>query len=114
MGMKPQTSVLAILARWGGFMPFGGGFIPPFGSVSLTPHRGGFIPAKGWFYPSKRVVLSPHWVFLLGGYHPFGVVLSPLFGDFIAPLGSRGGVVTFLTQHHGAGRQVALGLYVVL
>jgi len=49
-------------------MPPGGGFIPPFAGVGLSPQRGGFIPPFGH----------------LGGfYHPFGVVLSPIFGDFI-------------------------------
>ena len=53
-GIKPPpTPVLAIFDPWGGF-------IPPYGGVGLSPHRGGFIPAKGWFYPPKGVVLSPH------------------------------------------------------
>ena len=46
---------------------------PPRG---LSPQRGGFIPLFGHG----------------GGYHPFGMILSPIFGDFILPLG--GGVVT--------------------
>ena len=95
--IKPlQTPVLAIFDPWGGFMPPRGGFIPPFGGVGLSSHRGGFIPTKGYFYPPKRVVLSFHWVMEGGGvYCPFGVVLCPLFGDFIPPLGRGGGVSPF-------------------
>ena len=52
-------------------MPPGGGFIPPFAGVGLSPHRGGFIPRfghwggfitpLGWFYPPFLVILSPYW-----------------------------------------------------
>ena len=80
VGIKPPPNpLLAIFDPWGGFVPPGGGL----------------ILAKGWFYPPKGVVLSPHWVISGGGggYCPFGVALSPLFGDFI-PIGRWGGVVT--------------------
>ena len=59
-------------ATWGWLCPFGGG---------------GVISPKGWF--TLRLFTGEGG----GGYHPFGVVLSPIFGDFIPPLG--GGVVTF-------------------
>ena len=70
-GIKPPpTPSSAFFDPWGGFMPPGGGFIPPF-------CRGGFIPPFGH----------------LGRfYHPFGVVLSPIFGDFIPLLGGWGGL----------------------
>ena len=77
----PPTPVLAIFDPWGGFMPPGGGFIPPLGGVGLSP--GGLIPAKGRFNPPIGS--------LGGGYCPFGVVLSSLFGDFIPPWGGNGG-----------------------
>ena len=68
-------------------MPPGGGFMPP---------GGGFIPLMGvWVYPVIGVVLSPHWVIGGGGYCPFGMVLSPLLGDFIPPLGDEGGCHPF-------------------
>ena len=47
---------------------------------------------QGWVYPPKGVVLSPHLVIWGGFYHPFGVVLSPIFGDFIPLLAGGGGV----------------------
>ena len=52
-----------------------------------------FPPQWGWVYPPP-----PHLVIFWEGYHPFGVVLSPLFGDFIHLLGGGGGggVVTLL------------------
>ena len=75
-------------------MPPRGGFTPPLGvwvypliGVVLSPQRTCFILPRGWFYP-------PIGAFFGGGYHPFGVGLSPLSGDFILPLGGRGGGVT--------------------
>ena len=50
------------------------GVIPPYRGAVLSPQRGGCIPPRG------------------GGYHPFRVVLSPLFGSgFPPPLGRGGG-----------------------
>ena len=97
-GIKPPpTPFLAIFDPWGRFMPPRGALIPSFsGGVCLlkgvvlspqrgcfSPQRGGFIPPTGWFYP-------PNWVIFFGGDHAFGVVSSPLFGDFIPPLGGGG------------------------
>ena len=85
-GIKPPpTPFFAIFDPWGGFMPPGGGCIPRYGGVGLSPQRfytrkgvvlspqgGGFIPPIGsWgggvitplgcFYPPFSVILSPHW-----------------------------------------------------
>ena len=71
VGIKPPpTPFLAIFDLWGGFMPPGGGFIPPFAGVGLSPQRGGF-------YPPILVI--------------WGGGLSPIFDDFI-PLLVGGGV----------------------
>ena len=68
MGDKTTpTPFLAIFDPWGGCMPPGGGFIPPFAGVGLSPQRGGFITpfghwvGSGWFYPPFLVILSPYW-----------------------------------------------------
>ena len=112
MGDKTTPNhFLSISDRMGGFLPPRDGFIPLSGGVVSSPQEGGFIPAKGRVFPPNEVVLSAHWVI---GYHPFEVILSPLLGDFIPPLGREGGgVVTLLTWHYSTGRQIALGLYVV-
>ena len=103
VGIKPPpTPFLAIFDPWGGFMPPGGSFIPPFGGrAGLFPQRGGFIPPFG---PC---------------YHPFGMVLSPIFGDFIPLLGAGGGGVAPLyvnqeSQSWKTGCLVALCRYVLL
>ena len=59
---------------------------PPTPFLAIFESRGGFVPPRGGFIPPfAGVVLSPHLV--IGGfYHPFGVVLSSIFGDFIAVL----------------------------
>ena len=83
-------------------MPLGGGFIPPFGGVGLSPHRGGFIPAKVWFYPPKGVVSSPNGSFGGGG----GIL--PLWGGFVPPfqwlyppIGWGGGVTCLGVEGYG-------------
>ena len=50
---------------------------------------------QGWVYPLKGVVLSPYLV-IEGVYHCFGVVLSPIFGDFIPLLAGGGGRLAHL------------------
>ena len=71
-GIKPPpTPVLATFDPWGGLLPPGCGFIPLLGGVGLSPHRGGFIHAKGCFYP-------PIGSFFWGG-------LLPIWGGFVPP-----------------------------
>ena len=74
-------------------MPPGGGFIPPLGGggMGVSPQRGGCIPAKGWFPPQGGGFIAPLGHLEGGAHNPFGVILSPLFGDFIPPLGAGGG-----------------------
>ena len=61
---------------------------PPTRFVAIFDPQGVFIPPKGWLYPPI--------CFLGGGYHPFGVVLSPLFGDFTPPPRWAGRLSPFL------------------
>ena len=54
----------------GGFVPLGGGFIPPFGGGGgLSPQRAGLSLQRGGFSPPLGI---------LGGG-----ILSPLFSDFV-------------------------------